>query len=62
MAEPSPWEARKRVRQQRELRRLLALTYKPKGVEIWLAHAEKAGWSYAEQLNRARAMAEGTFA
>lgn len=47
--------------QTAELARLLAMTYTPKGVTVWLAHAEKQGWTIDEQIARARVMAEGEF-
>lgn len=43
------------------LQGLLSQTYTPAGVKIWLAHAERQGWTREEQIVKARAMAEGTF-
>lgn len=46
---------------KRRIGQVLALTYKPEGVDLWLAHAAKQGWSPAEQMQKAHAMAEGAF-
>lgn len=50
----SYWEQRLRI--------LLAETYTPEGIEVWLADAEKKGLTMEEKLKRALAAAEGTFA
>lgn len=44
-----------------ELLSLLGETYKPEGVDLWIAHAERQGWSYETCLSKALAMAEGNF-
>jgi hypothetical protein len=45
-----------------ELRELLAQTFTPEGVEIWLRDAAKKALSLDEAKARALAAAEGTFA
>jgi hypothetical protein len=46
----------------RELREMLSTVYTPEGVEVWLAHAEKQGWTLAYQLERAQQLVTGAFA
>ncbi len=47
---------------EREIRELLAETYLPEGVDLWIAHATKQGWSYETCLSRALGYIEGNFA
>lgn len=44
-----------------ELRDVLAHTYKPEGVEIWLAHAENQGWTFDYALSLASALIDGAY-
>jgi hypothetical protein len=41
---------------------MLSTVYTPEGVEVWLAHAEKQGWTLAYQLERAQQLVTGAFA
>lgn len=53
-------ERQDRTDEQR-LREMLATVYLPEGVELWLAHAEKQGWSMEYQLQRAEQLVTGAF-
>jgi len=43
------------------LREMLATLYTPEGVELWLAHAEKQGWSLEYRLQRAEQLITGAY-
>ena len=43
------------------LRELLAMTYTPEGIDIWLANAAKKGWTLDYQIKRAEFLATGNF-
>jgi hypothetical protein len=40
---------------------MLEMIYLPEGVTLWLAEAERRGWSLDEQLQRAEQLATGAF-
>ena len=46
---------------EREIRGLLAETYKPEGVNLWIAHARNQEWSYERCLPMALGYIEGNF-
>lgn len=57
-----PWAAGLSDDQKREMLGLmLEMIYLPEGVTLWLAEAERRGWSLDEQLQRAEQLATGAF-
>ena len=43
------------------LHETLRTVYTEEGVRLWIAEAEKRGWSLSEQLERAEVLATGAF-